>query len=59
MSYRSVLVNLDVDGPAASLLDFAVDLAGRALDTQVQLMRALGGGFEPDADTARLAARNN
>ena len=36
----------------------AVDLAGRALDTQVQLMRALGGGFEPDADTARLAARN-
>ncbi len=37
----------------------AVDLAGRALDTQVQLMRALGGGFEPDADTARLAARNN
>jgi NodT family efflux transporter outer membrane factor (OMF) lipoprotein len=36
----------------------AVDLAGRALDTQVQLMRALGGGFEPDAETARLAARN-
>lgn len=30
MSYRSVLVNLDVDGPAASLLDFAVDLAGRS-----------------------------
>ena len=37
----------------------AVDLAGRALDTQVQLMRALGGGFEPDADTGRLAARNS
>jgi len=37
----------------------AVDLAGRALDTQVQLMRALGGGFEPDAGTARLAARNS
>ncbi|HYF19843.1 MAG TPA: RND transporter, partial [Ramlibacter sp.] len=25
----------------------AVDLAGRALDTQVQLMRALGGGWRP------------
>lgn len=37
----------------------AVDLAGRALDTQVQLMRALGGGFQPDADTARLVARNS
>lgn len=37
----------------------AVDLAGRALDTQVQLMRALGGGFQPDAGTARLAARNS
>lgn len=35
----------------------AVDLAGRALDTQVQLMRALGGGFEPDAEVARLAAK--
>lgn len=36
----------------------AVDLAGRALDTQVQLMRALGGGFEPEAEAARLAGRN-
>jgi NodT family efflux transporter outer membrane factor (OMF) lipoprotein len=36
----------------------AVDLAGRALDTQVQLMRALGGGFEPDAEAARLAVHN-
>jgi NodT family efflux transporter outer membrane factor (OMF) lipoprotein len=34
----------------------AVDLAGRALDTQVQLMRALGGGFEPDPESLRLAA---
>ncbi|HZY19557.1 MAG TPA: efflux transporter outer membrane subunit [Ramlibacter sp.] len=34
-----------------------VDLAGRALDTQVQLMRSLGGGFQPDADTQRLATR--
>ena len=25
----------------------AVDLAGRALDTQVALMRALGGGYAP------------
>jgi outer membrane protein TolC len=36
----------------------AVDLGGRALDTQVQLMRALGGGFQPDADTLRLATTN-
>ena len=34
----------------------AVDLAGRALDTQVQLMRALGGGFHADADTQQLAS---
>ena len=33
----------------------AVDLAGRSLDTQVQLARALGGGFQADADTLRLA----
>jgi NodT family efflux transporter outer membrane factor (OMF) lipoprotein len=36
----------------------AVDLAGRALDTQVQLMRSLGGGFQPDADSLRLASTN-
>ena len=29
----------------------AVDLAARALDTQVALMRALGGGFQADAVT--------
>lgn len=28
----------------------AVDLAARALDTQVQLIRALGGGFQADTD---------
>jgi NodT family efflux transporter outer membrane factor (OMF) lipoprotein len=37
----------------------AVDLAGRALDTQVQLLRALGGGFEPDTETLRLATQTN
>jgi len=35
----------------------AVDLAGRALDTQVQLARALGGGWRADPDTQRLAAQ--
>ncbi|RYX97499.1 MAG: efflux transporter outer membrane subunit [Comamonadaceae bacterium] len=35
----------------------AVDLAARALDTQVSLVRALGGGYAPAADTATLAAR--
>ena len=34
----------------------AVDLAGRALDTRVQLARALGGGFAADDATRRLAA---
>ncbi|MBC7601855.1 MAG: TolC family protein, partial [Ramlibacter sp.] len=33
-----------------------VDLAARALDTQVQLIRAVGGGYRPDA-TAAVAAR--
>jgi NodT family efflux transporter outer membrane factor (OMF) lipoprotein len=32
----------------------AVDLSGRALDAQVQLMRALGGGWQPDTATAQL-----
>lgn len=36
----------------------AVDLSGRALDTQVQLMRALGGGFAPDAATNQLASKS-
>jgi NodT family efflux transporter outer membrane factor (OMF) lipoprotein len=36
----------------------AVDLSGRALDTQVQLARALGGGFQADPDTLRLASKN-
>ncbi|MBE7940747.1 MULTISPECIES: efflux transporter outer membrane subunit [Ramlibacter] len=37
----------------------AVDLAGRALDTQVSLVRALGGGWQPAAPAAGtdLAAR--
>lgn len=35
----------------------AVDLAGRALDTRVQLARALGGGFAADDATRRLAAQ--
>jgi NodT family efflux transporter outer membrane factor (OMF) lipoprotein len=35
-----------------------VDLAGRALDTQVQLARALGGGFQADPATLRLASQN-
>ncbi|MES2938516.1 MAG: efflux transporter outer membrane subunit [Pseudomonadota bacterium] len=35
----------------------AVDLAARALDTRVQLMRALGGGFTSDAETQQLAAQ--
>ncbi|WBY01486.1 efflux transporter outer membrane subunit [Ramlibacter tataouinensis] len=35
----------------------AVDLAARALDNQVQLMRSLGGGFQPEAGPPRLAAK--
>jgi NodT family efflux transporter outer membrane factor (OMF) lipoprotein len=34
----------------------AVDLAARALDTRVGLMRALGGGYTADATTATLDA---
>ena len=34
----------------------AVDLAARALDAQVGLMRALGGGYRPDAATTTVAA---
>ncbi len=33
----------------------AVDLAARALDTQVQLIRALGGGFQANATAATTA----
>ncbi len=33
----------------------AVDLAGRALDTQVALMRALGGGYQAPAAAAQAA----
>ena len=36
----------------------AVDLAGRQADAQVQLMRVLGGGFEPDAETLKLATQD-
>ncbi|MGZ5271526.1 MAG: efflux transporter outer membrane subunit [Ramlibacter sp.] len=36
----------------------AVDLAARALDTQVLLARALGGGFQADPGTLRLATTN-
>ena len=35
----------------------AVDLAARALDTQVGLARALGGGWQPDAATTAARAR--
>ena len=33
----------------------AVDLAARALDTQVSLARALGGGYQPPVNTAAAA----
>jgi NodT family efflux transporter outer membrane factor (OMF) lipoprotein len=36
----------------------AVDLAARALDTQVGLARALGGGWQPTASTATAAVKN-
>lgn len=35
----------------------SVDLAARALDTQVALMRALGGGYQGDAALAAVIAR--
>jgi len=35
----------------------AVDLAARALDAQVGLVRALGGGYSPDRASPALAAR--
>ena len=31
-----------------------VDLAARALDARVQLYRALGGGYSPDTELARI-----
>jgi outer membrane protein TolC len=34
----------------------AVDLSARALDTQVALLRALGGGFQADAATTTVSA---
>jgi NodT family efflux transporter outer membrane factor (OMF) lipoprotein len=34
----------------------AVDLAARALDTQVALARALGGGWQPPVETAALSS---
>ncbi|VTU23312.1 Toluene efflux pump outer membrane protein TtgF precursor [Variovorax sp. SRS16] len=34
----------------------AVDLAARALDTQVALARALGGGYQPSVETAALSS---
>lgn len=37
----------------------AVDLRARALDTQVALLRALGGGFQADAVTATASATQN
>ena len=36
----------------------AVDLAGRALDTQVALIRALGGGYAPESSAAQTSARS-
>jgi len=33
-----------------------VDLAARALDSQVALARALGGGWQPDGDKTAAAA---
>ncbi len=33
-----------------------VDLAARSLDTQVALMRALGGGYQPESNTALLSS---
>ena len=37
----------------------AVDLAARAIDTQVQLARSLGGGFQADTGAQRVAAQTN
>ena len=37
----------------------AVDLAARALDTQVTLMRALGGGYQPSVSTVTLDDSQN
>ncbi len=36
----------------------AVDLAGRALETQVALMRALGGGYQPQAASSAAGGVN-
>jgi NodT family efflux transporter outer membrane factor (OMF) lipoprotein len=37
----------------------AVDLAGRALDTQVALIRAIGGGYAPEAGATQTSAQLN
>jgi hypothetical protein len=58
--YRAGLGNyLNVLTAETSVLTqrrLAVDLTARALDTQVALMRALGGGYTPEATAARQNA---
>ncbi len=57
--YRAGLGNyLNVLSAETSVLAqrrLAVDLVGRALDTQVALVRALGGGYAPQANTHQPA----
>ena len=51
---------LSVLGAETAVLNqnrLAVDLAARALDNQVALMRALGGGYQGDAALAAIIAR--
>jgi NodT family efflux transporter outer membrane factor (OMF) lipoprotein len=46
---------LSAEGAVLNQRRLGVDLAARALDTQVALMRALGGGLRSDANTAAAA----
>jgi outer membrane protein TolC len=51
---------LSVLGAETAVLNqrrLAVDLAARALDNQVALMRALGGGYQGDSALAAVIAR--
>ncbi len=44
---------LVVEGQVLAQRRAAVDLKARVLDTQAQLMRALGGGWQADANEPR------
>ncbi|WP_043460156.1 efflux transporter outer membrane subunit [Azohydromonas australica] len=53
----SQLTVLSAEGPLLAQRRLAAELQARSLESQVALLRALGGGWQPDAGTASVAAR--